>query len=149
MNSNERRAALHRQLKVSRYPIPLKKLQEDLQCSRATLYRDIAFLRDVLMAPIELDAERRRAIDSYAATQAAWGRWQASRGTDIERRANLLERLWRQGELSTTDYLLQLRQTLDTALAGAELEARLWRNFADYLASTGQLERWSGLEGTP
>ncbi len=58
MNSNERRAALHRQLKVSRYPISLKKLQEDLQCSRATLYRDIAFLRDVLMAPIELDPER-------------------------------------------------------------------------------------------
>lgn len=98
---------------------------------------------------IELDAERRRAIDSYTAAQSAWSRWQASRGTDIERRANLLERLWREGELSTTDYLLQLRQTLDTALAGAELEARLWRGYADYLAATGQLERWSGLEGTP
>lgn len=98
---------------------------------------------------IELDAERRRAIDSYAAAQSAWSRWQASRGTDIERRANLLERLWREGELSTADYLLQLRQTLDTALAGAELEARLWRGYADYLAATGQLERWSGLERSP
>lgn len=98
---------------------------------------------------IELDADRRRAIDSYAASQSAWSRWQASRGTDVERRANLLERLWREGELSTADYLLQLKQTLDTQLAGAELEARLWRNYADYLAATGQLERWAGLEGTP
>lgn len=98
---------------------------------------------------VELDAERRRALESYTAAQAAWSRWQASRGTDIERRTNLLERLWREGELSTSDYLLQLRQTLDTALAGADLEARVWRSYADYLASTGQLERWAGLEGTP
>src|SRR3546814_675012 len=90
---------------------------------------------------IELDADRRRAIESYMAAQSAWSRWQASRGTNVERRENLLERLWRQGELSTTDYLLQLRQTLDTALAGAELEARLWRNYIDYLSATGQLER--------
>jgi len=98
---------------------------------------------------IEFDADRRRATDSYAAAQLAWSRWQASRGTDVERRATLLERLWREGELSTADYLLQLRQTLDTALAGAELESRVWRSYADYLAATGQLERWSGLEGAP
>lgn len=98
---------------------------------------------------LELTADRQRAIDSYGAAQSAWSRWQGSRGTDVERRANLLERLWREGELSTADYLLQLKQTLDTQLAGAELEARLWRNYADYLAATGQLERWAGLEGTP
>ncbi len=98
---------------------------------------------------LELDADRRRAIDSYDAAFTAWKRWKSSRGTDVERRANLLERLWREGELSTADYLLQLKQTLDTQLAGAELEARLWRHYADYLAATGQLERWAGLEGTP
>ena len=98
---------------------------------------------------IELDAERRRAVDNYASTRTAWTRWRASRGTDIQRRSDLLEKLWREGELSTTDYLQQLNQTLDTALAGAELEARLWRNYADYLAATGQLERWAGLDATP
>ena len=97
---------------------------------------------------LELTADRQRAIDSYGAAQSAWSRWQGSRGTDVERRANLLERLWREGELSTADYLLQLKQTLDTQLAGAELEARLWRSYADYLAATGQLERWAGLEGS-
>ena len=98
---------------------------------------------------LELTADRQRAIDSYAAARSAWSQWQASRGTDVERRTDLLERLWREGELSTPDYLLQLKQTLDTQLAGAELEARVWRSYADYLAATGQLERWAGLEGTP
>ena len=98
---------------------------------------------------LELEADRRRAIDSYAAAQSTWTRWKASRGTDIERRTTLLERLWREGELSTANYLQQLKQTLDTQLAGAELEARLWRSYTDYLAATGQLERWAGLEGTP
>ena len=108
-----------------------------------------AAVADAGRVRIELEAEQRRAVDSYAAAHAAWARWNRSRGTDIARRADLLERLWREGELSTSDYLLQLKQTLDTALAGAELEARLWRSYTDYLAATGQLERWSGLEGTP
>jgi cobalt-zinc-cadmium efflux system outer membrane protein len=98
---------------------------------------------------LTLAAEQRRAVASYAAAHAAWLRWSKSKGTDTERRAALLERLWREGEVSTADYLLQLKQTLDTELAGAELEARLWRGFTDYLAATGQLERWAGLEGTP
>ncbi|WP_197427125.1 TolC family protein [Noviluteimonas gilva] len=98
---------------------------------------------------LQLDAERQRAIDSYASTRAAWTRWTGSRGTDVGRREALLERLWREGELSTADYLLQLKQSLDTELARAELQARTWRAYADYLAATGQLERWAGLEGTP
>ncbi|MBS1939651.1 MAG: TolC family protein [Bacteroidetes bacterium] len=97
---------------------------------------------------LELEADRNRAIASYTATQAAWRQWRNSRGTDTDRRTALLERMWREGELSTVDYLQQLKQTLDTQLAGAELEARLWRTGTDYLAATGQLEAWLGLEGT-
>lgn len=104
---------------------------------------------DAARIRLELEAERMRAISTYVATRDAWARWEASRGTDIERRTNLLERLLREGELSPSDYLVQLRQTLDTQLAGAELEARVWRAWTDYLAATGQLERWAGLEATP
>lgn len=98
---------------------------------------------------LQLEADQTRAIASYAAARAAWSRWESSRGTDVERRTALLERLLREGELSPSDYLQQLKQTLDTQLAGAELEARVWRSWTDYLASTGQLERWAGLDGTP
>ena len=57
MDRYERTLILHRMLKAARYPVTLKRVQEELQCSRATMYRDIAFLRDALGAPIESDSE--------------------------------------------------------------------------------------------
>ncbi|HET6631834.1 MAG TPA: YafY family protein [Rhodanobacteraceae bacterium] len=53
MDRYERILTLHRSLKQARFPLPLKRLMDNLDCSRATLYRDIAFLRDGLGAPIE------------------------------------------------------------------------------------------------
>ena len=98
---------------------------------------------------IEIEAEQRRAIDSYAAAQAAWTRWSRSRGTDIDRRAALLERLWREGELSTADYLLQLEANPGHRTSRRRARSSAVARFTDYLAATGQLERWSGLDGTP
>ena len=57
MDRYERITALHRTLKGARYPVNVKRLQEELGCSRATVYRDLAFLRDGLMAPIVGDGE--------------------------------------------------------------------------------------------
>ncbi|HEX7342398.1 MAG TPA: YafY family protein [Rhodanobacteraceae bacterium] len=53
MDRYERILTLHRLLKGARYPVPLARLMDELGCSRATLYRDIAFLRDALGAPLE------------------------------------------------------------------------------------------------
>ncbi len=53
MDRYERILTLHRLLKAARYPVPLPRLLSELECSRATLYRDVAFLRDALGAPIE------------------------------------------------------------------------------------------------
>jgi len=57
MDRYERITALHRILKSARYPVTVPRLQEELGCSRATVYRDLAFLRDALMAPILGDGE--------------------------------------------------------------------------------------------
>jgi cobalt-zinc-cadmium efflux system outer membrane protein len=100
---------------------------------------------DLARLRLELSARAVRTAATYGAIQKAWQQWHRSPGTDVEQRAALLERLWRAGELSTTDYLLQLQQTLDTALAGVDLEGRLWSSYTDYLAATGQLEGWLGL----
>ncbi|PJK14540.1 transcriptional regulator [Lysobacteraceae bacterium NML07-0707] len=53
----ERITALHRILKGSRTAVPMSRLMDELDCSRATVYRLIAFLRDVLMAPVVGDAD--------------------------------------------------------------------------------------------
>ena len=70
MERIERIHALHRILTASRYPVTVQRLQEDLECSRATVYRDLAYLRDYLMAPVvgngeagfRYDAQRGRAL---------------------------------------------------------------------------------------
>ena len=93
----------------------------------------------------ELQARADRSSTTYKAVREAWRQWQQGTGTNADARADLLERLWRAGEMSTSDYLLQLKQTVDTALAGAELEGRLWTSFTEYLTATGRLEQWLGL----
>lgn len=57
MDRYERTLTLHRLLKGSRYPVPLQRLMDELGCSRATVYRDVAFLRDGLGAPLETSEE--------------------------------------------------------------------------------------------
>lgn len=68
MDRYERISALHRILKAARYPVPLARLIDELGCSRATVYRDIAFLRDALGAPIDGDGEQ--AAFRYAEDEA-------------------------------------------------------------------------------
>ena len=57
MDRYERIIALHRTLQGARYPVTVPRLQDELGCSRATVYRDLAFLRDALMAPVVGDGE--------------------------------------------------------------------------------------------
>ena len=104
---------------------------------------------EVARQRLQLEADQRSAIEGYVAARSAWAQWSASRGTDSERRTMLLEKLLHGGDLSPSDFLLQLRQSLDTQLAGAALEARVWRGWTATLAATGQLERWAGLETAP
>jgi len=57
MDRNERIHALHRIFKSARRPVTVPQLMDELGCSRATAYRDIAYLRDALMAPVSGDGE--------------------------------------------------------------------------------------------
>ena len=68
MDRYERILTLHRILKSARYPVLFARLKDDLGCSRATLYRDIAFLRDALGAPIE-SGDGEEATVRYAANE--------------------------------------------------------------------------------
>lgn len=98
------------------------------------------------LVSLQVQARAERARVTYTAVRDAWSLWAKSPGTDVEARADLLERLWRAGEISTSDYLIQLQQTLDTALAGADLQGRVWRAYVDALYATGQLDAWIGFE---
>lgn len=59
MKSFEHVYRLHRLLKRQRYPVPFERVQEELDCSRATTTRVLAYLRDVLGAPLETSRDPR------------------------------------------------------------------------------------------
>ncbi|MEO7478559.1 MAG: YafY family protein [Lysobacteraceae bacterium] len=69
MERYERALALHRMLKTARYPVTTKRMMEELGCSRATLYRDLAFLRDALGAPLDSTGEGAYRYDETEGTR--------------------------------------------------------------------------------
>ncbi len=99
------------------------------------------------------DARRRSRARLIAASRRfefarqAWEAWLQTGQASLESQVRLLERLWSAGELSTTDYLVQLKQTLDTRSAAAELRGSLWQAWFEWLAASGKTEDWLGLKG--
>lgn len=124
MDRYERILSLHRILKTARYPVTVARLQDDLDCSRATVYRDLAFLRDALMAPVVGDGE-------------AGFRYQAEEGGRFE-----LPGLWLNSE--ELHALLAAQQLLSRSGGGvlssalAPLQGRIEKLLAEH--STGK--RW-------
>ncbi len=57
MDRFDRIFELHKLLQNARYPVPRRKLEERLECSKATVKRIISNMRLFLNAPIEYDAE--------------------------------------------------------------------------------------------
>lgn len=84
------------------------------------------------------------AQERYQLSRAAWEDWQRTGGVSLQRQTDLLWRLWEAGELSTTEFLVQIQQTLDTRESALELRAALWRAWFEWLTASGQIESWLG-----
>jgi cobalt-zinc-cadmium efflux system outer membrane protein len=83
----------------------------------------------------------------YQTSRLAWKTWQASGAPRLSQRTGLLDRLWQAGELGTTDYLVQLKQVLDTEVSAIEQRGRMWQAWAHWLAASGQVDQWLNLAG--
>lgn len=82
------------------------------------------------------------AAERYRLGRGAWVAWQDSGQASLGSQVTLLERIWRAGEMSTADYLVQINQTLDTRLNALEVQGRLWTTWADWLVASGQIDTW-------
>ncbi|RLA02143.1 MAG: hypothetical protein DRQ47_07175 [Gammaproteobacteria bacterium] len=60
----------------------------------------------------------------------------------LEQRSELLQKSWNSGDLSTTEYLVQIQQTLQTRIAAVELKTDLVDAWINNLLSSGRLEDW-------
>jgi len=85
------------------------------------------------------------AAEVYQNSRQAWNNWEASGAPRLSQRTDLLERLWKAGELNTTDYLVQLKQALDTEVSAIEQHGRMWQAWAAWLAASGQADQWLNL----
>ncbi|QDE39452.1 TolC family protein [Luteibacter pinisoli] len=93
-------------------------------------------------ASLRSEASLKQAQATYAALRAATASFRQSRASAFDERAHTLEKLWQAGEIGTSDYLVQLKQSLDTALAAVALESQTWQAWFDYLAAAGRLTEW-------
>ncbi len=78
-------------------------------------------------------------------TLNAYQQWVSQAQSGLDQRGKLLQKLWKSGELETTDYLVQIQQTLDTQIAATQLKADVINAWIDYLVASGQMDSWLDL----
>ena len=81
----------------------------------------------------------------YEYVRDAWQGWSGQGEISLNRQMEVLERLWRAGELGTTDYLVQLRQALDTNAGALNLRNEMWAAWFDWLEASARATEWAGL----
>jgi len=75
----------------------------------------------------------------------AWRIWKKTGQSSVIRQLQSIKKLWRAGDMSTSDYLVQLKQTLDTQVAGIELRNELWNSTLEWLLVTASIDDWLNL----
>ncbi|MEQ9563893.1 MAG: TolC family protein, partial [Woeseiaceae bacterium] len=85
------------------------------------------------------------AHERYKVSREAWGDWESTGEISLQSQDELLRRLWEAGELSTTDYLVQFKLTLDTRESALELRQALWRAWFEWLVASGHIDQWFGM----
>ena len=84
------------------------------------------------------------AMERYNLSRGAWEDWEVTGQTSLTRQTEQLQKLWEADDLSTTDYLVQLRQTLDVQESALDLREALWRAWLEWLSASGQIDAWLG-----
>ena len=82
------------------------------------------------------------AEERYRLISRAWSVWISQGLPSLSKHARLLENQWHAGESSTTDYLLQVKQSLDTRIAGTRMEGRRWNVWVEWLSASDSLQSW-------
>lgn len=78
----------------------------------------------------------------YAVAAQSWTAWRREGSGALEEQRGVLGQLWRSGDITAVDYLIQLDQTYSAERAGIELKGTLWRAWIDWLDASGTLIEW-------
>ncbi len=98
--------------------------------------------REAIDAYRKLKSRLEISIISYELSREAWMAWQQSGADTLNEQIKLLERLWKAGEMNTTDYLIQLTQTLETKASAIEQRGHMWASWSEWLIASGNITHW-------
>lgn len=98
--------------------------------------------REAIDAYRKLKRRLEIAIVSYQLSREAWLFWEQSGADTLSEQIILLERLWKTGEMNTTDYLIQLSQALQTRNSAIEQRGRMWTDWSEWLVASGKVAHW-------
>ncbi len=106
-----------------------------------------AAAQEALAAEARYQAIRRQQMFAIESSQAAmqeyqqrFDRWQSLMQDRSESISQLLQKQWRSGDLSTTEYLQALQQRAEGLGAGIDLRAQFYLARLDWLFQTGRLQ---------
>ena len=75
----------------------------------------------------------------------AWRQWVTGGQVSPTTRVKLLQKLLAAGELNASDYLVQVRESLDTEGAGIALRGRAWQAWFEWLDASSKVDTWLGV----
>ncbi|HEC27053.1 MAG TPA: TolC family protein [Gammaproteobacteria bacterium] len=96
----------------------------------------------------DLKAQVLSSTQRYRLLRSAFDAWRESGRGHIDSQLALTKRLWRSGDMSTTDYLVQLKQALDTQASGIELRNQMWRSSFEWMEDTASIDDWLKITNT-
>jgi len=115
------------------------EVDEAQQESIATEQRAHIAFRDA-RARIIVTTER------YRNLLKAWNNWRNYSRSSVDQQLSLIKKLWLAGDISASDYLLQLKQALETQASGLELRNQLWQVAFEWMSLTDRLDDWLNIQ---
>ncbi len=87
--------------------------------------------------------------ERYQLAHSAWNDWKRFGQLSLQNQADQLEQLWQAGELSTSDFLVQMSQVIDSEDNALALRQTLWNAWFEWLAASNQIDQWIAFDRDP
>tara|TARA_R110002126_G_scaffold286752_1_gene438893 strand:+ start:13108 stop:14361 length:1254 start_codon:yes stop_codon:yes gene_type:complete len=110
----------------------------------ASNYQEIAVEQTRMNVHRKVKASLQATLSRYNILQQAAFHWNETyiHSLDLDGGVALLNRLWEAGEMNTTTYIIQVKQHMDSQIAGAELTGKAWSEWFSAMEASGQLNVW-------
>jgi len=86
------------------------------------------------------------ATERYRSLLTAWNNWRKYGRSSVDQQLSLIKKLWQSGDISASDYLLQLKQALETRATGLKLRNQLWQVAFEWMSLTDRLDDWLNIQ---